>query len=176
MNDQDKKNIEELLGKFSDAEQAAQAADEIQKGEEIFRLNPAPEPDNGLIKDIKAEIVRQLRHQRATHFAPVTYKTAAIAAGLVILAIISARFLIRPALENESRTGVSAAAIVGQEFWESEDTATNEGALTALRAEVEQIKSDMLAIRLNEQNSGNGNILSGLEMELVEINSLFWEG
>ena len=65
MNSRNEENLKELFETFLDAEQAESCTEDVQKAEEILRKHPAPEPDDMLIANIKAEIAMHLPAKRA---------------------------------------------------------------------------------------------------------------
>ena len=60
MNSQNDENLKELFERFLSAEQAESGVEDIQKGEQILRQHPAPEPDSMLIANIKAALTRPM--------------------------------------------------------------------------------------------------------------------
>jgi len=173
MEGQNKENLKELFEKFGDSEQAKQAVEDIQKAERILRKQPAPEPDGELIANIKAEIARALLRRKANAFRRIAYKVAAAAAAVIILAAISAKLFEKDRGEPER---LAYASIIPAAIWESDDIATDDEDLAILAAEIEQIESELQAWQLGE-NGGNGHIdVVELEMELIEINNIFWKG
>ena len=46
----DNENLNELLGRFFEGQEASKAADDLRAGREIFETYPAPAPDAGTIK------------------------------------------------------------------------------------------------------------------------------
>ena len=71
---------------------------------------------------------------------------------------------------------IPAVSIVSDSIWESEYLVEDDEHLATITAEIEQIESDLIAVQLGE-NSGNGSeLLTELEMELMEINGDFWKG
>ena len=183
MEGQNKENLKELFEKFGDSKRAEQAVEDVQKAERILRKQPAPEPDGELIANIKAEIARALLRRKANAFRRIAYKVAAAAAAFIILAAISAKlFESHPSAtgRDEKDSGelerLAYASIIPAAIWESDDIATDDEDLAILAAEIEQIESELMAWQLGE-NGGNGHIdVVELEMELIEINNIFWKG
>jgi hypothetical protein len=172
MNGETKENLKDLFEKFLNSEQAKQAAEDIQKGERILRESAAPAPDGELIANIKAEIAASLLHKKENAFRRTIYKTMAVAAGFIIVAIISVKLFETKTVQPEKPV---SSSIIPKAVWESECLADDSAASATLVAEVEQIESDLLAMRLGE-NGSNGEAITELEMELTEINSDFWKG
>jgi hypothetical protein len=175
MNGETKENLKDLFEKFVSSEQAEQAVEDIRKGEQILRGHTAPEPDSELIADIKAGITASLLHKKENAFRRTIYKTAAVAAGFILLAIISIKLFETGKVPPESPI---SGSIMPKAVWESECLADDSADSATLVAEVEQIESDLIAMQLGE-NGGNGREAAAeleLETELAEINADFWKG
>jgi len=173
MNGRNEENLKELFEKFLNSEQAARAADDIQKAEQILSDNPAPQPDDMVLADIKTEISGALVHSKVNVFRRGIYRTAAVAAAVIILAVISVKLFEKGGDEPQR---VITASMIPAAIWEGEDFAEDDVEIAMLAAEIEQIEGEMLALRLGE-NGGNGDIaVTELEMELIETNSDFWKG
>lgn len=174
MNAQSEENLKELFEKFLGSEQARRAVEDIQEAEQMLREYPGPEPDGALIADIKAEVTERLLRKKTLVFRRMVYKTAAVAAAVILLAVVSVKLFERDSGELVER--VITASIIPAAIWESDDIATADADLAMLTAEVEQIERNLMAVRLDE-NGGDGHIgLVELEMELIEIDSDFWKG
>lgn len=174
MNDGNREDLKELFAKFLDAEQAESCAEDVQKAEEILREHPAPEPDDMLIANIKAEIAMRLPAGRTYVFKQIAYKVVGIAAAVIILTAIGLRLLDKGGVESGP---VVYASIIPTAIWESDDIAAADANLAIFTVEIEQIENELLALQLGE-NDGNGDrSVTELEMELIEINnSDFWKG
>lgn len=173
MNERNEENLKELFEKFVEAEQAEQAVEDIRQGEQILRSHTAPEPNGKLIAGIKAEIAANLLHKKENTFRKIIYRTAAVAAGFILLAFIGVKFFEKDKAEPER---LVAGSTLPEALWQSECLADDSADSAALLAEVEQIESDLLALQFGE-NGGNGyEAVTELEMELTEINGDFWKG
>lgn len=173
MNGRNDENLKKLFEKFVGGEQAKQAVEDIQKGERILRNYPAPEPDRKLITNIKAGIAANLQHKKEKAFRTIVYKTMAVAAAFILVAVISVKLSERNKRETERP---AVASTMPKSVWESKCLADDGADSAVLVAEVEQIESDLLAMQSNE-NGGNGyKDATELEMELSEIDSDFWKG
>lgn len=183
MNGQNEENLKELFGKFVGDEwdttwgiplwQAEQAVEDVRKGEQILRSFSAPEPDGELIADIKAEIAARLLYKKENAFRRAIYKTMAVAAGFIILAVVSVKLFETKIVQPERPV---SGSIIPKAVWESECLADDGADSAALVAEVEQIESDLLAVQLGENGSSGYEAVTELETELIEINSDFWKG
>jgi len=91
----------------------------------------------------------------------------------MILAAVSVR------LFEKDRGGpaiITYASIIPASVWDSENIAADDADLAVLTAEIDELEGEVLTLELGE-NGGNGrSAVTELEMELVEINSDFWEG
>ncbi len=167
-------NLKELFGPFVDAESAVQAADDIRRGEAILRANPAPGPDEHLVADIKARLQRGVQRSRQVRQVHrLVWEAVAVAA---VLAIAAGLWLFSANRNSGERRNIQFASLVPAALWESDDVTTADADLAMLTAEVNQIESELVAVRLDEGwTNGNGKT-SDLEMELIEVNSDFWKG
>lgn len=172
MNSKNQENLKDLFEKFMDAEQAEKRVEDVQKAEQILREYPAPEPDDMLIANIKAEIAMRLPARRAYLFRLKVYKAAAVAAAVVILAAVSLMLFEKDVVEPQR---VAYASLIPTAIWESEDIATDDADLAIFTAEAEQIEDEVLALQFGGDGSNGERAVSELEMELVEIESNFWK-
>lgn len=178
MINRNEENLKELFERFVDSEQAQRAVEDIRKAEQILRENPAPQPKDELIAEIKSEIGAELLRSRTTKtsiFRKTTYKIAAVAAAVIFFSAISIKFFQKADIPDE-RGSIMYASIIPASIWESDDIATDDTDLAILNAEVEQIEGEVLALQ-SAQSEGNGQrAVIELEMELIEIESDFWKG
>ncbi len=167
-------NLEELFGKFVGAEEAQKAVDDIRKGEQILRDNPAPQPSDELIAGIKSEIAMSLL-QRQTNVLgsrKTIYKLAAVAAVIAVLIGISIQFIEK----GEQTEKIYAASLIPTSIWESDDIAADDADLAIFTAEVEQVEVEVLALQTGERNGNGQRAVTELEMELAEMENDFWKG
>lgn len=173
MNGRNKENLRQLFEKFLNSEQAREAMDNVQKARQIFREYPAPKPDKELIADIKVKIARALLRRKVNAFRRIAYKTAAVAAALILITAISVKLFEK---SNGKPGKIAATSTMPEIIWESDNTAAEDADLATLTAEVEQVESEILALQLGENNGNGYGAVTELEMELIEINSDFWKG
>lgn len=171
--DQNNENLKDLFGKFLDPQQAKEAAGDIQKAEQLLRTCPAPEPDAGLIADIKTEITGALLRKKPGTFKQVVYKMASIAAAVILLTAITAILFQKGSVTPEQ---TAATFSLPDPIWESDNLADDDVVLAMLTAETEEIESEVLALQLDENGTNGETLVSELETELIEINSDFWKG
>jgi len=165
--------IADIKAEVREAVLRGEADEDIQEGEEILREYPAPEPSAALIADIKAEIGERLLGRKRISWRRVVYETAAVAAAVIILAVVSVKLFERP---SDEPGRVVYASIIPTAIWESDDIASDDTALAMLTAEIEQIEEEALALRLGGDVGNGERVIAELEMELIEINSDFWKG
>jgi hypothetical protein len=173
MEDRNQENLRELFEKFFDAEQAESCVEDIQKADQIFREHPAPEPDDMLIANIKAEIALRLQSGRAHRFRRIIYEVAGAAAAILIIAAVSLQ------LFQQGPSGppeVAYASLIPTAIWESNDIAADDEDLAVFTAQIEQIEDEVLALQSGEDTGNGDSTIAELEMELIEINSDFWKG
>ena len=173
MNNENQENLKELFEKFLNAEQAEKYAEDVQKAEQILRENPAPEPDDMLIANIKAEIAMRLPARKTYVFKHIAYKAVSVAAAVIFITAVGLRLFDNG--DGESN-GVQYASIIPTAIWESDDIAADDANLVIYTTEIEQIEDELLTLQLGEDGGNGDSSVSELEMELIEINnSDFWK-
>jgi hypothetical protein len=173
VDNRNQENLRELFEKFFDAEQAGNCVEDIQKAEQILRDNPAPEPDDMLIANIKAEIAMRLPAARAHRFRRIVYEVVGMAAAVLVVAAVSLQlFQTHPPGNGE----VVYASLIPTAIWESNDIAADDEDLAVFTTQIEQIEDEVLALQSGEDTGNGDSTLAELEMELIEINSDFWKG
>jgi hypothetical protein len=173
MDDQNQENLRELLEKFYDAEQAESCVEDIQKAEQILREHPAPEPDDMLIANIKAEIALRLQASRAHRFRRIIYEVVSAAAVILFVTMIGLQLFQKPATESGT---VNTASILPTKIWESDNIAVDDDDLAVFTTQVDQIEDEVTTLQSGEDTGNGDSTLTELEMELIEINSDFWKG
>jgi hypothetical protein len=173
MENRNKENLRELFGKFFDAEQTESCVEDIQKAEQILREHPAPEPDDMLIANIKAEIAMRLQARRAHHFKRIFYEVVGAAAAIIFVATVSLQLFRK---DTPKPGEVSYASLIPTAIWETDDVTTADENLAVFTVQVEQIEDEVAALQSGEDTGNGDSTLTELEMELVEINSDFWKG
>ncbi len=173
MEDRDRENLAELLGKFFDAEQVESCLKDFQEGERILRDNPAPAPDDMLIANIKAEIAMRLPARKAELARRRIYRRAVAVAAVVIVAGISATLFDRSGREPGR---LATASLIPTAIWESDDITADDTDLAFFATEIEQIENEVMALESNEDTCESDSTIEELEMELILISSDFWKG
>ncbi|MHC4075505.1 MAG: hypothetical protein ACYSRZ_03725, partial [Planctomycetota bacterium] len=123
--------------------------------------------------DIKARIAETVAQNRAAAFRGFVYKAAAVAAVVLILAALSIKLFEKevPTINN-----IQFASEAVDIVWESDDILADDSELAMLRAEIEQINSDLLALQLAETNDSEQLDITEVEIKLLEIEGDFWKG
>ena len=172
MNSRNDENLKELFERFLSAEQAESGVEDIQKGEQILREHPAPEPDNMLIANIKAEIAMRLPAKRTNVFTKIAYRAAYAAAAILVISAVSLSLFDNGARESGPE---QYGSIIPTAIWESDDITTDDADLAIFTIEIEQIEDELRTLQLGESTVNGDSSLSELEMELVAINNDFWK-
>jgi hypothetical protein len=172
MKRRNEENLKELFEKFLNAEQAESCVEDVQKAEQILREHPAPEPDDMLIADIKAEIAMRLPARRTDVFKHIAYKLACAAAAVIFIMAIGLNLLQKGPREPN---GMQLTSIIPTAIWESDDIAADDADLAIFTTEIEQIEEELLTLQLEGDHGNGDSTITELEMELIEINnSDFW--
>jgi anti-sigma-K factor RskA len=170
----DSQDLKELFETFLTAEEAAKAIEDVNKGEQILRLYPAPEPTKELLDNIKSEIAFNLLNRNAHVFRNAAYRVAAIAAVALIVAAIGLNLLKKD--KRAEKPEYTTASIMPRALWESDDIAADDANLAMFTTEVEQIEDELTALQLGKSNGNGEQAVAELEIKLIEIESDFWKG
>lgn len=173
MENRNQENLGELLRKFFDAEQAKNCLKDLQEGEQIFRDNPAPEPDDMLIANIKAGIAMRLSARKAELARRRVYRRAVAAAAVFLIAGISTMLFNGP---QHGPPRLAAASLMPTAIWESDDITADDENLAFFATEIQQIENEVMALESDEDTSESDSAIEELEMELMVISSDFWKG
>ncbi len=171
MSDQERENLKELVERFFEAGEAKSCLEDFQKAEQVLREYPAPQPDDTLISNIKAEIAMRLPARRAKIFRHRVWETASVAAAIAIMAFFGVRLSQWPVQQHSLYASLLPTAL-----WESNNLATDDADLAVFTAEIEQIRTEVVALESGEATADPDSAVTELEMELVEISSDFWKG
>ena len=170
MDGHESENLRDLLGRFFNAGQVEDCIADFQQAERIFRANPAPEPDEMLIANIKAQIAMRLPAVRARTFRRRIWEMASVAAAIAIMTLVGVR------LHGPTRQTAYYASLLPTALWESTNIVADDADLALFTTEVEQIKDEMLTLESGERPADNDGAIIELEMGLAEIDSDFWKG
>jgi hypothetical protein len=171
MDGHEPENLRELLGRFFDAGQVEGRLADFQEAERLLREHPAPEPDEMLIANIKAEIAMRLPAVRVETFRRRLWEMAGIAAAIAVLTLVGVRLFHSPARQ----TGYYAS-LIPTAIWESTNIAADDADLVLFTTEIEQIKDEMLGLESGRGTGDADSSVAELEMELIQISSDFWKG
>jgi len=171
MNSQNDENLKELFERFLSAEQAESDVEDIQKGEQILREHPAPEPDTMLIANIKADIAMRLPAKRTNIFTKIAYRAVYAAAAILVISAISLSLFDNNKKQDSGQYGSNIPTL----DWDSDDITNDDADLAIYTIEIEQIEDELRSLQLGESSSNSDSSLSELEMELVAINNDFWK-
>ncbi len=171
MNGPKRENLKALLKKFFGPEQAEDAAEDIRKGEQILRENPAAGPDEKIIDDIKLNLAEVLHRRKGSVFRKTAYRAVAVAAAAVLVVVVV------KLLESDTdfeKPGIDST--ISKVIWESGTLVADDEDLLILAEEIRQIEAETLALRLGEGNDYQQMDVGELEVELMEMNGDFWKG
>lgn len=176
MEDRNQENLAELFGRFFDPEQVESCLEDVRETERILAENPAPEPDDMLLANIKAEIAMRLPARRAELARHRTYRRAAVAAAIVIVSVISVTLFEDTAPEPRGLVQASVIPVIPAAVWESDNIAADDENLASFATEIEQIENEVTALESDRGTSETDSTITDLEMELENISTDFWKG
>ncbi len=168
MNDQSRENLSKLLRRFMDASAARAAEQDIQAGERILDVWPAPAPGGRTIALIKARmVVAAPRHRWRVRVFGGSLATAAAIIMIVLVGLLGRGPINGPAS--------SFAAILPAAVWDSDNLAADDPDLVYFTSEIRQIEAQMQALEADEGETG-GETPEDLQIELMAIETEFWKG
>jgi hypothetical protein len=174
MNDSEKENVKELLAGFMDEQSARQAAEDIEKGDELLRAWPAPQPGETVLAEVNKKMAGAFRRHQAITLQRRFVAVAAVAAAIVLVLAASLRMFDKGPVE---RTTVKYAAAIPASLWENDDAALDDADVSVLAAEVETIENELSGAAQSDENIGTGGTaVDDLENELIEMSGDFWKG
>ncbi len=173
MNNSANENLRELLAGFMDEAAARQTAEDIEKGEEILGANQSPQPDERVLAEVKKTVVAALKRQR-TVVLQKRILGAAVAAAVILVSVLALIRYGNPQGNRQTRIlAKSISKSIPSQVWEGADDAD----VTVLKAEVENIQSELSGIQSDSIGTGGTNSAVGdLETELIEVNGDIWKG
>lgn len=175
MDERKQENLKELFEKFFSAEEAQKHLEEVRQAERIIEQYPAPEPDDMLIANIKAEIAMRLPAKRVHIYNRPAYRIASIAAAIIIIAAVGLKMF----NFNKDTTippRQVAGPIIPASIWDSQDITIDDTDLANFATQIDQIESDLLAVQNGEDGFDGDNAIMELEVQLMETEGDFWKG
>jgi hypothetical protein len=173
MNDRNREDLAGLIKKLYHGEQARKVLRDIKEGERILHDNPTPEPDRKLITDIKATIAMRLPARQVQISRWRTYKEAAVAASVIIIAAIGTTLINDSPQKAETTRQV--AGMIPTAVWESNDIAVDDENLAIFSAEIDQIENEVITLESGDDKGDSTRTVEELEMELILVSGDFWK-
>jgi hypothetical protein len=172
MNDK-KENLKELLASFMDTQAANNAAEDIERGDELMRSWPAPQPGDTLLAEVKQKMTAAARRRRSVTFHHRVWEIAAVAATILILSAASIKIIDNRHLK-QSTTKIAVA--IPDSAWEGSDISTNDSDIAVLSAEIDNVADEMSGVYNSDKNGSSAAAVSDLEMQIIEVSADFWKG
>lgn len=167
-------NLRELFENFVGPEQAKQAAEDIQRVEQILEENPAPEPSEELRWQIKERICEALEERKARRYWMPAYRAVAVAAVIIFVFVVSIELFKKP-LDLPVEKPIIYAAAIPAAVWDGSNIIEDDAELAVLYAEIEQVENEFQTVQLDQGNGNGKDSVTELELELMDIDSEFWE-
>lgn len=162
-------NLDRLLSKFYSADRAEEMKKDFAEAEGLFEKFSAPKPSEQTIAEIKNRIAVGLSSQKNIISWPaVLVKTAAVAAILIAAAVLMT-ISSKPTDNQIAKTQPDIQKI----------QLIDETDISEFETEIQQLRSELLAINYGEGNGTNGSLSDSVEeaeLEIIEIDNIFWKG
>ena len=170
MYSRNEENLRDLFEKYMDAEQAQKYAEDIEKDEQILHDYPAPDPDEMLIANIKANIALSALSQRKSHIRKIIFEAVSVAAAIIIIAAISIDQLQNSDIEK-TQENLQVASLFP---WDN-----TSADYESMYYEMEQLNDEIFASSSSQDYTDSNRTLmeyAELEMKMEEVNNRsFWE-
>ncbi len=168
MDAKNNENLRELIEKLVDSDEVQRYISDIQAGEQILHDYPAPEPDDMLIANIKAEIALNILPRKVKLFRKV-YKAVAIAAAVVIISVISIGLFEK----QKNPEIVVPPTIVSASIFDKIDVN-----FEYIKTAIDQVQNNLIALETSKDDIDNSiENINDLEIQNATLSSSdFWEG
>ena len=167
MRDRHRDDLQELLERLLGEAEAQAASEDVRAGERMLELYAAPEPDAHTLAQIRRHMMLTFRLGRRRRRA--FYRSLTAAAAIVVVVLI-ALFGRRPA----GPTPMAQAGIIPAAIWESDDVAGDDLEIAYFDAEIQQIETQLRRLEAGESDTDSDR-LETIEMELMQIDTVFWK-
>jgi len=163
-------DLDGLLTNLYGEKTAGEVKEDIRLGDEILNSYPSPEPDAAAVDEIKRNVLLAASvHRKRVHRRTVGYRSAVVAALLLIITGLGIRFMTyQGTYYAENAIAVEDVDIAG--FFGSDLQ------LALLADEIDEIENSILSIDIDEGFSEPEMDVDELEMEILEVSSSFWRG
>jgi hypothetical protein len=173
MNDRNGENLRELFKRFFSDKEAEEHIEDLARIKRILDENPAPEPPEELVANIKSEIAETLRLRQEHTFRRFAYKLAPVAAVFVVLAAVGVQMLLK---EGGGPPERFRGPIISAKVWDSDNVAAEDRNLLVLTTELDELEVEFATLESEENGDNGGSAITELEIEYAEINRNIWEG
>jgi hypothetical protein len=169
----EKENLRELLASFMDIKAADIAATDIERGDELLRNWPAPQPSETLLAEVKQKMTIAAGQRRVVKLHHRIFATASVAAAILVLSYVSFKVF---EFRTDSRPAVTYAATIPDAIWEGGSIRTDDPDIAVLSEEIDNVADEISAVLLSDKNGSSAAAVSDLEMQIIEIGADFWKG
>jgi len=180
MNTEKQDDLNKLLNTFMAPDSAEKAVEDFRQVDLFFeQYNKEAEPDSELLSKIKADISRELGHDKSSVFKTAMLRFVAAAA--VFLVAASVWFVVDQDSPQQQSPSPATAQVTdvdsAESIWDSEDITANDIQYAIFERELQQIELEIAAIRNETYFTIQGEFdLTELENDFIEIESDFWKG
>jgi hypothetical protein len=165
--------VRELLASFMDTEAANKTAADIERGDELLRNWPSPNPDETLLAEVKQKMTIAAGQRRIVTIYHRVVAATAVAAAVVILSIVALKvFKNRPV----GQPTATYAATIPDAVWEGGSIRTNDPDIAVLSNEIDAIADEISEIQFSDKNGSDAAAVSDVEMQLIDVSADFWKG
>jgi hypothetical protein len=170
MNNSTKENLNELLAGFMDANMAGQAVQDIEKGDQLLRNFPAPQPGPDVVAAVKARVAAAVRQRHRITLQRRIWAAAGVAAAIMLVSVAALKLFEQKPTEP---TPAHYAVVIPDRVWEGSDITSD---ISVLSAELESLEKEITSTSVDEIGDNSNLSVGDLEMELIETGGNLWKG
>lgn len=173
MNDFKNENLKDLLASFMTNDAANQAASDIERGDELLRNWPSPQPGETLLAEVKRKMTAEVERRKIVTFRHSILKMAAVAATILV---VSATVMLFYKEHTVGRTDVTIAATIPDQLWEGGSIRTDDPDIAVLSKEIDSVADEISGVQLSDKTGSSNSAVGDVEMQLIDVSADFWKG
>jgi len=164
----DNRELEELVQRFYDPQQAREVLEELRRAEKLFAKEQSPEPSAKLVRNIKDQVHQRLsaRQARRVRRRFIEVVAAVIMVVVTLMGVLS--------YQGKHAQNAAYASVMGAGMWETNDVSSEDARLATLEAEIEQLEQESFG-DTSEAEMAAETAVRDLEIQLVQANGEFWK-
>jgi hypothetical protein len=163
MNTNKDKDLNELLAKLYGSDEAARAADDIRRGDELLARYPVAKPRPELLADIRTQMLLAHHRRRRAHRLHYVYTSLALAASLAVVCGLAWFYM------AGSASGPTNHVTMGNPAFYSSTTEE----IATITSQLDQIESSVTAVKTLDADL---SLPADLQADVSALEASIWKG